>query len=68
MGEFDWLSLGARLSPPSYLRTSMIDMVGKKSKKSFTPSKKHLLLGIPSNIAVGPLGFRAELDIDPEGR
>ena len=46
----------------------MIGMVGKKSKKSFTPSQKHLLLGIPSNIAVGPLGFRAELDIDPEGR
>jgi len=24
-------------------------------------------LGIPTNIAVGPLGFRAELDIGPKG-
>ena len=44
----------------------MIGMVGKRSKKPVKP-QKHLLLGIPSNIAVGPLGFRAELDINPEG-
>ena len=41
-------------------------MLGKKSKK---PSKIHtsLLLGIPTNVAVGPLGFRAALDINPKG-
>lgn len=43
-------------------------MVDKKSKKPLKPSQKHLLFGIPSNIAVGPLGFRAELDIDPKGQ
>jgi len=45
----------------------MIGMVGKKSKKP-VKSQKYLLLGIFSNIAVGPLGFRAELDINPEGQ
>lgn len=24
-------------------------------------------VGTPTNIAVGPLGFQAELDVDPEG-
>ena len=40
-------------------------MFNKKSKK---PLKKNLLMGIPTNIAVGPLGFRAELDIDPKSK
>ena len=40
-------------------------MFNKKSKK---PLKKNLLLGIPTNIAVGPLGFRAELDVDPKSK
>ena len=40
---------------------------GKKSKKSFRPSQRHVSLGIPTNIAIGPLGFRAQLDVqDPE--
>lgn len=41
-------------------------MPAKKSKK---PSKlpKSLLLGIATNVAVGPLGFRAALDINPKG-
>ena len=39
---------------------------GKKSKKSLRLSK-HIVLGIPANIAAGPLGFRAELDIGPKG-
>ena len=39
----------------------------KKSKKSLESFRRHVSLGIPTNIAVGPLGFRAELDIDPKG-
>ena len=42
-------------------------MSNKKSKKSFKPFQNHLLLGIPTNIAAGPLGFRAELDTNPNG-
>jgi len=39
----------------------------KKHKKSPKPPQQHIALGIPTNIAVGPLGFRAELDVDPKG-
>lgn len=39
----------------------------KKSKKSHKPSQRRLSLGIPTNIAAGPLGFRTDLDIGPEG-
>jgi hypothetical protein len=39
----------------------------KKSKKSPRLSQQHLVLGLPTNVAVGPLGFRAELDIGPKG-
>lgn len=39
----------------------------KKSKKSLKSSRRHISLGIPANIAVGPLGFRAELDVGPKG-
>ena len=42
-------------------------MVGKESKKLPNPFRKHIVLGIPTNIAAGPLGFRAELDTDPIG-
>ena len=42
-------------------------MSGKKSKKPLRPLAKHLLFGIPANIAAGPLGFRAELDVNPKG-
>ena len=42
-------------------------MFRKKSKISPEPFKKHIYLGIPTNIAAGPLGFRAELDTDPIG-
>jgi len=51
--------------PPSPTQTSY--MSDKKSKKSPKPSQKYIHLGIPINIAVGPLGFRAELDTDPRG-
>ena len=36
-------------------------------KKPKSLPKKHLLFGIPINIAAGPLGFRTELDTDPKG-
>jgi len=39
----------------------------KKDKKPTKSSQRHISLGIPTNIAVGPLGFRAELDIGPKG-
>lgn len=39
----------------------------KKNKKTPKLSKNHIFLGIPANIAAGPLGFRAELDIGPKG-
>ena len=39
---------------------------GKRSKKSSKPPT-NLLWGITTNIAVGPLGFRAEVDINPKG-
>ena len=42
-------------------------MSDKKSKKPLRPLAKHLLFGIPANIAAGPLGFRAELDVNPKG-
>ena len=45
----------------------MDHLFGKKSKKSRKSSQRHLSLGIPANIAAGPLGFRAELDIGPDG-
>ncbi|KAF9778477.1 hypothetical protein BJ322DRAFT_498179 [Thelephora terrestris] len=38
----------------------------KKPKKSLGCPAKHLLLGIPTNIAVVPLDFRAVLDVDPK--
>jgi hypothetical protein len=39
----------------------------KESEKSSKIPQKHIHLGIPINIATGPLGFRAELDTDPIG-
>jgi hypothetical protein len=39
----------------------------KKSKKLLKSSQRHISLGIPTNVAVGPLGFRAELDVGPKG-
>ena len=42
-------------------------LFGKKSKKSLKSPQTHTSLGIPANIAAGPLGFRTELDIDPKG-
>ena len=52
------------LSP---LRPRVQTMPGKKSKKS-SKAFTNLLLGIPTNIAVGPLGFQAALDVNPKGK
>lgn len=43
--------------------------VFKKSKKSGQPSQQPASLGIPTHIAIGPLGFGVTLDlnVDPEG-
>ena len=40
-------------------------MPGRRSKKSSKPPT-NLSWGIMTNIAVGPLGFQAEVDIDPK--
>lgn len=44
-----------------------MDRLGKIFKKTPKPSQSNLSLGIPTHIAVQPLGFRAELDIGPKG-
>ena len=36
-------------------------------KKSPEPARKRINLGIPTNIAAGSLGFRAGMDVDPQG-
>jgi len=42
--------------------TQMSRFFGKKREKS-----QHIPLGIPTNVAAGPLGFRADLGISPKG-
>ena len=42
-------------------------MFHKKHKRLLKSSRSLISLGIPTNAAVGPLGFRAELDIGPKG-
>ena len=44
-----------------------MDRLEKIFKKPSDNPKRHIFLGIPTNIAAGPLGFRAELDIGPKG-
>ena len=46
---------------------SMSRLFDKKSKKSPKLSRHQIFLGIPANIVASPLGFRVDLDIDPEG-
>lgn len=48
-------------------RTKMKHLFAKKPKKSPKPPRQNIALGIPTNIAVGPLGFRADFDIETEG-
>jgi len=42
-------------------------LLGKKSKKSPKYSQRDIFPGILTNTAVGPLGFRTQLEIAPEG-
>jgi len=42
-------------------------LFGRKSKKPPKPAKQYIFVGIPTNIAAGPLGFRAELDFSHKG-
>ena len=42
---------------------TMNRLFDKKSKDSRKSSRGLISLGIPTNVAIGPLGFRAELDI-----
>ena len=44
-----------------------MDRLSKILKKSPKPSQRYLSLGIPTGIAAGPLGFKAELGIGPKG-
>ena len=45
----------------------MNQMSDKKRKKSPEPARKRINLGTTINIAAGSLGFRAELETDPQG-
>ena len=47
--------------------TKMKRLFSKGPKKPPKYSQRDLFLGIPTNIAAGPLGFRAELSIASEG-
>ena len=64
------LTLSQELSSPKISCSSRIPvdrlMSDKKSKKSLKHLTKNALLGIPTSIAAGPLGFRAELDLNPK--
>ena len=51
---------------PGYLLRFMMPRF-KKFKKSYTLSQHPASLGIPTHIAIGPLGFVADLDVDPAG-
>ena len=59
MGPSLWFSLCSN--------HTMNRLFDKKSKDSRKSSQRLLSLGIPTNVAIGPLGFRAELDIGPKG-
>ena len=52
------------LCPP---RTRMDRLFNRKPKKSLKSPQRHITLGIPTNIAAGPLGFRADLDAGSTG-
>ena len=47
--------------------TKMDRLLGKKSKKSPKYSQRDIFPGVLTNTAVGPLGFRTQLDIAPKG-
>jgi len=59
-------NLKPRESASAY-SSQMERLFDKKSKKSFQSSQRHTSLGIPTNTAVGPFGFRVVLDIGLKG-
>ena len=67
MGYVGPLSKSGHPNIDDRLRDSNKPELLMSQKKSKTLPKKHLLFGIPINIAAGPLGFRAELDANPKG-
>ena len=62
-----WQRSDHHCAPLTALRLRAQTMPGKKSKKS-SKAFTNLFLGIPTNIAVGPLGFQAALDVNPKGK
>ena len=60
--------VGPLLWSPLPSENTMNRLFDKKPKKSLKSSQRHASLGIPTNIAVGPLGFQAELDTDSQGQ
>ena len=44
--------------------TKMNRLFGKKAKESRKPPQQNLALGITTNTAVGPLGFRVDIDLE----
>ena len=69
-GLYPWVRCRAppvSASSQTYITRTSARMFGKKVKKPHSSLSKNLLLGIPTSIAVSPLGFRTELDADPKG-
>ena len=53
---------------PPATRTMMDRFFNRKPKESFRPSRRPTSLRIPTNVALGPLGFQAELGTGPRGK
>lgn len=64
---FGFVGPSHRFSFLSISKPKMNNLFDKKFKKSSKYSQQAVFLGIPTNIAAGPLGFRADLDIGPKG-
>ena len=60
--QTDLVRVSRQPSGKTILSIHDVLMSNNKSKKPLRALAKHLLFGIPTNIAAGPLGFRAELD------
>ena len=70
-GPMKWAGFGVvgpTLWSPLPSDNTMSRLFSKKPKKPLKSSQRHISLGIPTNIAAGPLGFRAELAVDSEGQ
>ena len=60
-------ALGSDLVFPGDLATARRTDVGQKVQGTAQASCKAPFLWFPANIAAGPLGFQAGLDVDPQG-